>query len=1284
MATGGLYGSSLSGTLIAQPGTDSVGLYGSSIPYGGTYFEWFIFQQSATAPATPTGGSWNFTTNVGTPPTGWTQTPPVTPTNIVWVSIAFVNSKTGSTFTWSAPATWVQLGTSGFSGYSGKSGYSGYSGTNGASGTSGYSGTNGASGTSGYSGYSGYSGSGISGYSGYSGSGTSGYSGFSGISGFSGAVGTSGYSGISGANGASGTSGYSGYSGSGISGFSGYSGYSGTNGSGSGSVTSVAMTVPSFMSVTGSPITTSGTLAVTATTSGANSIVLRDTNQNISANSITEGFSSVAAAGTTTTLTVGSSPNFVVTGSGGQTYKLPDATTLPNGAIYTFNNNQSSGTIVVTNNSGTTISTIQSGGFVEVILLSNAIAAGSWDVHNFAPSNVSWSTNTLDYAGSITSATWNGATVATNRGGTGLTSFTSGGVVYASSTSALATGSALTFDGTNFATTGSATATRFIPSGSTVATNGMYLPAANSLGFSTNSTERMRIGSSGNFGYNTASLTNVGHYSVFSNLTDTNAYGYLLGLTAASATTSSIRGFNTSIGTAASSFTLTQMFHYLASQTAIGASSAVTNQYGFSAESSLTGATNNYGFYGNLASGTGRYNLYMAGTADNYLAGSLGIGQISVAGASLSVRKNITGGTTGYGVLSYAEIESDVTSAANMFQAFPTTQATAFTLSALRHYYANQSTIGAGSTVTSQFGFYAESTLTGATNNYGFYGAIASGTGRYNLYMAGTADNYLGGSVGIGATTTTGYSLVISKNITGATIAYSAFSNGVVQSDVTTLAGAYTSALGTAASAFTLASLRHFYAAQGTIGAGSTVTNQYGFFVDAGLTGATNNYGFFGNIASGTGRWNFYAGGTAQNFFNGDVITNGKIGLGTASSPSYGTSGQVLTSGGSAAAPTWTTISGGGSSISNGTSNVTVNSSGGTVTIATAGTTALTVDTSQNVGIGVTPGSTSASGTFQMKAGGDMSFLGNGNISSNTYYNGTNYIYATTAASTRYRVAAGQHEWYNAPSGTAGTAITFTQAMTLDASGNLGIGTSSPTQSWTGGSAKVQQLQGVSSQVTVLRVNEASGTYGDLQLVSSGSAEVGVYNFANGALRFGTNGSERMRIDSSGRLLVNLTSNLFTNSKIQVTGSAGPTLGIQQTTSTEYVGGFWNYAGSSTYLIGFFSGSAGGGVGSITYNGSSVLYNTTSDQRLKENIQDADSASSLVDALQVRKFDWKESSIHQRYGFIAQELVTVAPEAVHQPANEEEMMAVDYSKLVPMLVKEIQSLRKRLTALEIK
>jgi hypothetical protein len=104
----------------------------------------------------------------------------------------------------------------------------------------------------------------------------------------------------------------------------------------------------------------------------------------------------------------------------------------------------------------------------------------------------------------------------------------------------------------------------------------------------------------------------------------------------------------------------------------------------------------------------------------------------------------------------------------------------------------------------------------------------------------------------------------------------------------------------------------------------------------------------------------------------------------------------------------------------------------------------------------------------------------------------------------------------------------------------------------------------------------------------------------------------------------------------------------------------------------------------VSVTTTATAFNTSSDYRLKENIQDANSASSLIDSLQVRQFDWKSDNSHQRYGFVAQELVTVAPEAVHQPADSEEMMAVDYSKLVPMLVKEIQSLRVRLAALEAK
>jgi len=193
--------------------------------------------------------------------------------------------------------------------------------------------------------------------------------------------------------------------------------------------------------ITGNAANVTGTVAVAnggsgvTVSSGANSIVLRDANANITTNNLFIGFSSIVAAGTTTTLTANSNPNYVVTGSGGQTIKLPDATTLPNGSFLSFNNNQSSGTIVVQNNSTTTVATIQSGGFVEIILLSNSTAAGSWDVHNQAPSNVSWSTNTLDYPGSITSATWNGTAVAINRGGTNSTSTpTAGGVPYGTGT----------------------------------------------------------------------------------------------------------------------------------------------------------------------------------------------------------------------------------------------------------------------------------------------------------------------------------------------------------------------------------------------------------------------------------------------------------------------------------------------------------------------------------------------------------------------------------------------------------------------------------------------------------------------------------------------------------------------------------------------------------------------------------------------------------------------------------------------------------------------------------
>ena len=108
-------------------------------------------------------------------------------------------------------------------------------------------------------------------------------------------------------------------------------------------------------------------------------------------------------------------------------------------------------------------------------------------------------TNVTISSGSVT------ITDTTVSGNVTLSGGTANGVAYLNGSKVLTTGSALTFDGTNFLTTGSATGTAFIPSGSTVPTNGMYLPTTNSVAWSTNTTERMRLDASGNVGIGTSS-----------------------------------------------------------------------------------------------------------------------------------------------------------------------------------------------------------------------------------------------------------------------------------------------------------------------------------------------------------------------------------------------------------------------------------------------------------------------------------------------------------------------------------------------------------------------------------------------------------------------------------------------------------------------------------------------------------------------------------------------------------------------------------------------------------
>ena len=245
------------------------------------------------------------------------------------------------------------------------------------------------------------------------------------------------------------------------------------------------------------------------------------------------------------------------------------------------------------------------------------------------------------------------------------------------------------------------------------------------------------------------------------------------------------------------------------------------------------------------------------------------------------------------------------------------------------------------------------------------------------------------------------------------------------------------------------------------------------------------------------------------------------------------------------------------------------------------------------------------------------------------------------------------------------------ERMRIDASGNLIVGNTFDSAASSVTLQNDGDIRGVLSSGaggdTV--ISAISGVSNGYQIsVTTGNAQT--YKWFNG-------GTQSMTLDSSGNLLVGTTSAsiastnntgavIVPNGASQFSRNGGHALDINRAQDGE--------------IIRFRS--AGNIEGSISISGSTTTYNTSSDQRLKNNIVDAPSASDDIDAIQVRSFDWKADGSHQKYGMVAQELQAVAPEAVSGDADSDDMMGVDYSKIVPMLVKEIQSLRARVQQLE--
>lgn len=171
--------------------------------------------------------------------------------------------------------------------------------------------------------------------------------------------------------------------------------------------------------------------------------------------------------------------------------------------------------------------------------------------------------------------------------------------------------------------------TAFVPAASisaqvdgTPGTNGMpgRLVFSTTADGASSPTERMRINNAGRVGIGgTNSLTGVNLGRALND--GTSSYGFAINASAGTSNTAGVIGYSSYIG-AITGTSFSQLLHFRSDQASIS-DATIQSQYGFYASSGVTGATNNYGFYGAIPAGSGRYNLYMGGTASNYLAGPL-------------------------------------------------------------------------------------------------------------------------------------------------------------------------------------------------------------------------------------------------------------------------------------------------------------------------------------------------------------------------------------------------------------------------------------------------------------------------------------------------------------------------------------------------------------------------------------------------------------------------------------------------------------------------------------
>ena len=359
-----------------------------------------------------------------------------------------------------------------------------------------------------------------------------------------------------------------------------------------------------------------------------------------------------------------------------------------------------------------------------------------------------------------------------------------------------------------------------------------------------------------------------------------------------------------------------------------------------------------------------------------------------------------------------------------------------------------------------------------------------------------------------------------------------------------------------------------------------------------------------------------------------------------------------------------------------------------TIAFAEGGVEAMRLDSSGNLGLGVTPSAWASN--FRVNQIGQGAYIAGRSdavalyMGSNGFWNGSSDRYIANGFASDYSQGSGQHVWRTAASGTAGNAITFTQAMTLDASGRLIVGGTSPA---------------TDAQLTISAPNEPVLFF---QRTDAGSFDASIQAVSGGALTFKTGAdsstasglTERARIDSSGNLLVGTTSVTGLVTSAQSSTSA-PSVAARATSSSFANDVVQIYCARDTNnnSYNYILAQRPAGVSFVVRDSGNVQnannsYGAISDAKLKENIVDATPKLEKLNQVRIVNFNIIGDE-QKQIGVVAQELEQVFPSMVEESVDRDAegndlgttTKAVKYSVFVPMLIKAIQEQQTLIIAL---